>query len=248
MASMAFLLLGAAVSFVASVDPLEALTQKARQLQELGTPTPLTPLTAACASACPDMQSAYEEMECVWPKEDQEVLTATIGLFCRHKSAITCAEKQSACSADKVLNGPQLGTINDGILTTALDCWCGGCPNFGHLYKDLITASQLSVQIARGQTTDMGPFYTAVCPMIGVVECMSSHSMCTAYLASREGAALTGIKKNYTDTCTSGGYSTQYSQTYTYGGCASEASAASGLVGLNLLFWTFSLLFLSIHK
>ena len=238
MASMAFLLLGAAVSFVASVDPLEALTQKARQLQELGA---LTPLTAGCASACPSMQSAYEDMECVWSKGAQEVITATVGLFCDHKSAITCATQQSACAADL------LGTT-PGFLT-ALDCYCGGCPNFGHLWSNLATASQLSIQIAQGQTTDTGPFYTAVCPMLGVVDCMSSHSMCTAYLASQEGAALTGMK-TYTDACTSGGYSTQYSETYNYTApeCANEASAASGLVGLNLLFLTFSLLCLSIHE
>jgi len=236
---MAFLLLGAAVSFVASVDPLEALTQKARQLQELGA---LTPLTAGCASACPDMQSAYEDMECAWSKGAQEVVAGTVGLFCNHKSALDCATKQSACAAD--LLGTSAGFM------TALDCYCGGCPNFGHLYSDLAAATQLSVQIAQGQTSDMGTFYTLVCPMLGVVDCMSSHSMCTAYLASQEGAALTSMKTSYTDVCTSGGYSTQYSETYNYTTpeCANEASAASGLVGLNLLFLTFSLLCLSIHE
>ena len=73
MASMAFLLLGAAVSFVASVDPtlqLEALTQKARRMQELT----LVPLPAGCASACPDFQSAYDEMECLASKGAEEYL------------------------------------------------------------------------------------------------------------------------------------------------------------------------------
>jgi len=80
MASMAFLLLGAAVSFVASVDPtlqLEAFTQKARRMQELT----LLPLPAGCASACPDFQSAYDEMECLASKGEEEYFKGTAGLF-----------------------------------------------------------------------------------------------------------------------------------------------------------------------
>ena len=98
MASLAFLLLGAPVSFVASVDPLEAWTQKARQLQELQNLS-FAPITAGCASACPDIQSAYDEMECLVSKGTQEVLKGYAGLFCSHKSAITCAQAQSACSS-----------------------------------------------------------------------------------------------------------------------------------------------------
>eukprot|EP00434_Breviolum_minutum_P019448 symbB.v1.2.017151.t1/scaffold1331.1/size125086/5 len=234
MASLAFLLLGAAASFVASVDPLEALTQKARQLQEIT--TLLAPMTAECASACPDMQSAYDEMECLVSKGTQEVLTGTVGLFCSHKSAFTCAAAQSAC-------GSVLGnSLKDA---TWLDCWCSECPKSGHMSSDIATVAALTVQVLQGQTIDMGTFYTAACPLIGTVSCMESSSSCTSYLESQP--TVTGMK-NHADECTSNGYATEYTQPYTYGGCASEASAASGLVGLNLLFLTFSLLLLSIHK
>ena len=67
MASLAFLLLGAPVSFVASVDPLEAWTPKARQLQELQELS-FAPVTAGCASACPDMQSAYDKWSALYQK------------------------------------------------------------------------------------------------------------------------------------------------------------------------------------
>lgn len=236
MASLAFLLLGAAVSFVASVDPLEALTQKARRLQEVT----LAPMTAECASACPDMQSAYDEVECLESKGLQEAFEGTVGLFCSHKSAFTCAAGQSACSS-------VLGNNLD--VAASLDCFCsGGCPKSGYMYSDLITATILALQSMQGQTIDMGAFYTAACPTIGTIKCMESSSLCTSYLEG-EGSTLTGIK-NYADECTSQGYPIDYTKNYTYTPpeCASEASAASGLVGLNLLFLTFSLLFLSIHK
>ena len=242
MASLAFLLLGAAVSFVASVDPLEALTQKARRLQQVT----VAPMTAECASACPDMQSAHDEMECLASKGSQEVFTGTVGLFCSHKSAFTCAAGQSACSS----------VLGDNLdVAASLDCLCSGCPKSGHMYSDLITVTILALQSMQGQTIDMGTFYTAACPMIGAIKCMESSSLCTSYLEG-EGSTLTGIV-NYADECTSQGYLTDYNQDYTYTPppeCASEASeasaasAASGLVGLNLLFLTFSLLFLSIHE
>jgi len=235
MASMAFLLLGATVSFVASVDPtlqLEALTQKARRMQELT----LLPLPAGCASACPDFQSAYDEMECLASKGAEEYLKETLGLFCSHKSAFTCAATQSAC-------GSFLGNSQD--LAESLDCFCG-CPNSGKMYADFVTALLLAVQQTQGQTIDEGAYYTLLCPMIGPVQCMASSSLCTSYLEA-EGSTMPDVKL-VVDYCTSQGYPTNYNQDYTYGGCASEASAASGLVGLNLLFLTFSLLFLSIHK
>ena len=241
MASLACLLLAAAASLVASVDPLEAWTQKARRLQQVT----VRPMTAECASACPDMQSAYEEMECLASKGSQEVFTGTVGLFCSHKSAFTCAAGQSACSS----------VLGDNLdVAASLDCLCSGCPSSGHMYSDLITVTILTLQSMQGQTTDMGTFYPAACPMIGTIKCMESSSLCTSYLEG-EGSFLTGIA-NYADECTSQGYLTAYNQDYTYTPpeCASEASeanaasAASGLVGLNLLFLTFSLLFLSIHK
>jgi len=234
---MAFLLLGAAVSFVASMDPtleLEALTQKARRMQELT----LVPLPAGCASACPDMQSAYDEMACLGSKGAEEFMKGTVGLMCKYKSAFTCAAAQSACAS--VLGDNQ-------NLAGSLDCLCG-CPNSGKMYADLITAMILAVQQMQGQTIDMGAFYTAACPMIGTLNCMESSSVCTSYLES-QGATMTGMKDS-ADECTSNGYATDYNQVYTYTPpqCGNEASAASGLVGLNLLFLTFSLLFLSIHE
>ena len=236
MASLAFLLLGAPVSFVASVDPLEAWTQKARQLQELQNLS-FAPITAGCASACPDIQSAYDEMECLVSKGTQEVLKGYAGLFCSHKSAITCAQAQSACSS--VL-------VNYPNTAASLDCICSECPKIGHAFSDLPTVLALLGQSMQGQTIDEGAYYTLLCPMIGPAQCMASSSLCTSYLEA-EGSTVPDVKL-VVDYCTSEGYPTNYNQDYTYGGCASEASAASGLVGLNLLFLTFSLLFLSIHK
>ena len=60
---------------------------------------------------------------------------------------------------------------------------------------------------------------------------------------------MTGFE-NYEAECTSRGYALDYTQNYTYTPpqCGNEVSAASGLVGLNLLFLTFSLVLLSIHE
>ena len=238
MASMAFLLLGAAASLVASVDPtlqLEALTQKARRMQELT----LVPLPAACASACPDFQSAYDEMECLASKGAEEYLKETLGLFCSHKSAFTCAATQSAC-------GSLLGDTQD--LAGSLDCFCG-CPNSGKMYADFVTALVIAIQQMNGQTIDEAAFYTAACPMTGPLKCIESSSLCTSYLQTSQGASMTGFE-NYEAECTSRGYALDYTQNYTYTPpqCGNEASAASGLVGLNLLFLTFSLLCVSIHE
>ena len=117
------------------------------------------------------------------------------------------------------------------------------------MYEDLITALVLAVQQSQGQTIDMGAFYTAACPMTGPLKCIESSSLCTSYLQTSQGTSLAAFE-NYEDECTSQGYELDYNQNYTYTPpqCGNEASAASGLVGLNLLFLTFSLLLLSIHE
>ena len=180
-------------------------------------------------------------MECLASKGEQEYFKGTAGLFCSHKSAFTCAAAQTAC-------GSLFGDTDTQDLAESLDCICG-CPNTGKMYEDLITALVLAVQQSQGQTIDMGAFYHAACPMTGPLKCIESSSLCTGYLQTSQGTSLTAFE-NYEDECKSQDYKLDYNQNYTYTPpqCGIEASAASGLVGLNLLFLTFSLLLLSIHE
>eukprot|EP00931_Biecheleriopsis_adriatica_P080949 TRINITY_DN5429_c0_g1_i1.p1 TRINITY_DN5429_c0_g1~~TRINITY_DN5429_c0_g1_i1.p1 ORF type:complete len:292 (+),score=41.84 TRINITY_DN5429_c0_g1_i1:73-876(+) len=206
---MAVLKVGILMVLSAAADPmpltgLDVFRRLQGDLQGVEPMAPLRKLQSipqACLDACPKMQAYQADMLTAMSGLSDmsklgDAIGSMMGKMCNHKEAMTCAASEASCQqADAGSNAGLMSMADPLAAASAYDCICDACPGameavggmMGSMLGGLAGLGGLGGQES---TTTLSPedqlqaLLTATCPMITPMECMSTHSKCTALAQS----------------------------------------------------------------
>ena len=166
-----------AASGASDMEPLPLST--ARRLLDLT-------VDATCLSSCSGLDTLITELTNFTQQLPRratvnDMTGGMLDVMCSHNTAVTCMSNQCTVPADLVQLIPLLG------------CVCTACPSYSF------------AQVASVEATMSSTNMTAVCPVIGPLECAATSSACAPVVVKTAGLhGMIGMKPN----CLSFGYST----------------------------------------
>eukprot|EP00435_Cladocopium_sp_Y103_P008321 s2965_g2.t1 len=251
------LILGAVFSCAEASQDVQNLFAYARQLnQSLGLPARVTSrrletlqmptLSENCTVSCQraNIECAYSDSVALTEQMNggdtvarMRALGDLMGSLCLHREAVKCAAEESAATG--ICKG-----LYDRTAPHAA-CICDACPDLPLLYQN-IPALEAALGTPAAEQADA--LYTAMCPMSSILTCLTVNTVCASALSleSLENA-LNGhqFSLDLMSDCKKANKPTSYTTSYSLTsptGCAGDESGAIGLLQLNLLAGSFSLL------
>jgi len=160
-------------------------------------------ISPACAESCPGVISmaaaatealGTDNLTALTPDELTNMMDLFLKLLCSFKETYACIA--NSCE-------PQLFSL---LPSDSLDCFCEDCPEARCMMADTM------VRMFQGQE-ELDNF-TAMCPQVAALECLSSHESCMGsygeFMLSGMNASLVSEMKSF---CISNGYNTSYACT-----------------------------------